>query len=148
MNNIIVMKELLLFFKGENGTEIPCSYSDLPTDPTKVIDKIKNEFITDNIFRNTVIDNIIRLSQDAKYSWFSLYYLYLVFRLINDNKLPINIKEVIFEIEKGIISSEHQLRSTFNWVGSNYKNGLWGDVERLTNIIFEEFGFLIYPKGI
>lgn len=147
MNNIVKMEELLLLFKGKNGRGIPCSYSDLPTDPNKVIDKIKQEFINDCSFRDRVIEDIIQISHDPKYSWLSLYYLYLIIRIIKVYKLPVDIKNVVSKVEKGIIKFEPKLKLNFDWVGANYKNGLWGDVERLSKNIFEEFGYEIYPKG-
>lgn len=121
--------DVLIILKGENGSSTPCVFADLPTDPIKVINNIREQFIKDENFRTFFVESISLLSNDEEYSWLSLYYLFSILRVIKTNKLIIDINCLILNIEDGIKKNEIGLRNTFEWSGKLYKNGLWGDVE-------------------
>jgi hypothetical protein len=140
------MSELLSLLTGENGTAIVCVFADLPTDPDRVVDKIEAEFVSNSVFRGELVSSLIVMSRDARFSWFTLYYIYFIARLIATHRLSLDIQDLILAIESGLKESESKLKVTFDWVGAQYKNGLWGDVERMSRNIFETFGFEIYPN--
>jgi hypothetical protein len=140
------MSELLSLLKGEKGTAIVSVYADLPTDPDKVTHELRNEFVSSSIFRGELTDSLIAMSKDAQFSWFTLYYIYSIIGLITTYHLPVDVQDLISAIEPGLKNSEAKLKVTFDWVGAQHKNGLWGDVERMSKNIFERFGYEIYPR--
>lgn len=134
-----------VLIRGERESAIPCVHADLPTDPIKVVNAIKNDFIETPSFRVQFVNAIKQMANELEYSWFSLYYLYSIIRIINANNLDVDIEGVVLEIEDSLKKHEGKLRLEKKWGGVNYKNGLWGDVERISKNIFEEFGVKIYP---
>lgn len=49
-------------------------------------------------------------------------------------------KEILINAKCKVFANRDNLENCFSLVGSSYKNGLWGDIERLDNLLYKKYG--------
>lgn len=143
LKEAIANNELTEFIMGSTKKYyLVCQYADMPTDPDQVFDSFKEYYQLTNdkniwaSFENE-ITNLNKISDGA---WFSVYYLsmYLSYRKYTEKEL-MDLKSTIKVIENGLNRFKTELEKNKKWVGNDFKNGLWGDVLRLVNILNNKF---------
>jgi hypothetical protein len=77
-------------------------------------------------------------------------YLFYFFQILSEeNKTsPFKIdRERIINITRGVLLKNRVKMSKYtNWMGAYYKNGIWGEMERINNILKEDYGICILEK--
>jgi hypothetical protein len=142
IHHAIKEKELLLFLMGKGEYAFSNHYSNTPTDPHKVLDSIKIVIEGGNYpyIKDEFISSLIKLSQNQDLCWLSLYYLVGCMRWNARNQILIpNINELASTLIKNVSNNESFLNRNNNWIGAEYKDGIWGDVTRMIFNINEEF---------
>lgn len=61
----------------------------------------------------------------------------------NSASFYINIDRIITVIKKNIYIYKDELMICKNWSGYRFKDGLWGDISRVDNILYEDYGMRI-----
>lgn len=128
--------ELFEYMVGENGYEYVSRDADVPTEDQVVFASIVA------LYRETKDVGIwkyfqvtwLAISTDATYSWLSLYYLYHCINYVaKPESYHIDIKGKLPLIINNLKKNREALSKDKRWVGSNYPEGLWGDVKRMVN---------------
>ena len=148
IHEILSKNEFFSLLTGKGEYEMVCVLADMPTDPQKVMSYIKADIMKDNNVKMSFFNSLIELSNSPTYSWLVLYYLVGILRIEAREKVHLDSGSLIPEISKALLLHKEKLEKNHCWVGKIWSNGLWGDVERMSKNIFEEFGLKIYPyKG-
>jgi hypothetical protein len=142
----IAREELFEYLVGGKNYGYIKPYADMPTYPSDVFASLidYHKHSNDNHIWNYFAVGVTQVSADKTYSWLSLYYLVAYLRYITRHQaaksigLPdaTNLSQAIFVNLKAL---REFLSHSKRWVGCDYSNGLWGDVERMTRNINEEF---------
>jgi uncharacterized protein YkvS len=141
------LNDILVLLKGENNIGFTCIHADLPIDAGKVINHYKQDLINDKDFRDKLLLALKILADDKNFTWFVVYYVSSLLWLLRYNDFQLDIVEFIDYFNSCLRKYESFLKMNKSWVGTGYENGLWGDVERMSKNIFEEFGYEIYPAS-
>ncbi len=145
METIKEVNDILLLLKGEIDNGFVCIYADLPIDANKVINHFKQDIVNDVVFRANLLSALKLLADDKDFSWFVLYYISSLLWLLRYNDFQFDVIGFIDYFNACLIKHESHYKTIKKWGGANYENGLWGDVERMSKNIFEEFGVKILP---
>lgn len=138
--------EFYNFITGDSKYSFTCQYANMPTDPHQVFDVILKYYnqSDDKRILQDFIFQIIVMSNDKDYSWLSLYYLASLLRFKIRSQVDMDLSPLITEIQKNLIKHKDELLNDYRWVGAdNSKGGLWADVERMTQNVNDEFGYLL-----
>jgi hypothetical protein len=144
---IIHDSEFIDFLIG-NKYKLHEPFANMPTNISEVIMNINlaiNEK-SKHIIENELERALLYIAKNEKYgSWIVLNYLYsYIFKknrkLISFN---INIEPIIEVLRNKLISQKDILLNNQDWIGSNYKYGLWGHVLNIDSLIKEEIGISI-----
>ena len=84
---------------------------------------------------------MLKITDNADGAWLSLYYLsfYLSYRFYKKRDF-IDLKVISERVIKGLNMNKEILINTNDYGGNQFKDGLWGDVIRLTSILNEKYG--------
>lgn len=137
--------KLFEFIAGLENFQIENEYADTPTNTMEVIYLIKGYYnITEDFTIWKDFNKAIgKLIKDETLVWFSLYYLYDLLRLSDREgwiQEYIDLEDLIKSIELSLVQFKNSLGTNKSWVGREYENGLWEDVLRLKNNIFDSYG--------
>jgi hypothetical protein len=138
----IERKEVYEYMIGRNGYSYPNPYADMPTNPHDVFDSFKAMYSQSKAISvwKTCLENVVRMSADTEYSWLSLYYMvaYMRFEARDKQDVPPSADYINMVVEN-IKMQKETLSASKRWVGNDYEDGLWGDVQRMIGNIEEEF---------
>ncbi len=71
----------------------------------------------------------------------------LFFQIISEeNKISpfrIDRKKIIGNVRNVLVYNKTKMKSYKKWMGEYYKNGIWGEVERISNILMGDYGINI-----
>ncbi|MCG8580369.1 MAG: hypothetical protein MI866_10645 [Bacteroidales bacterium] len=145
MENNKELKDILTLLRGEVNNGFICIHADLPIDAGKVVNYYKKDIVNDNDFREKFLLALRMLADDKGFSWLVMYYISSLLWLHRYSVFPLDFTEFISYFNFCLRKYESSLKQNNSWVGTDYKNGLWGDVERMATNIYEEFEVKIYP---
>jgi hypothetical protein len=143
LKEAIFNNEFFEFIVGSNKKYyLACPYAEMPTDPDQVFDAIKEYYKVSND-QNIWLSfekGMIKLNETSQGAWFSIYYLsmYLSYKKYTGKNF-IDLSSLIQTIENGLNRFQSELHENKNWVGYDFENGLWGDANRLINILIKKF---------
>lgn len=144
--------KLFEFIAGHNGYEIVNIYANTPTNSMEALSSVTEYYKTTGDFTiwkdfNNALEELIK---DENLVWFSLYYLYDILRL-KDREVwiqeYIEVTDLINKIECHLRLFKNSLITNKSWVGREYEHGLWEDVLRLKNNIFDSYGIELNLVG-
>lgn len=137
----LAAEKVFEYLVGLNLYAYVCPYADMPTFPSEVFASIVSYYDTSK--KTSVWKDfekaLLRISNDKTYSWVSLYYLVEYLRY-SQRVQPRDLTNIAFAVTKNITILKHAMIQSKAWVGRDYSNGLWGDIQRMIHNINEEFG--------
>ena len=139
LNNL----QMFEYLAGLNGYAYVSNYADAPTETQDVFSSVTTYVGEDTnhavwkYFETSWVD----LSESREYSWLSLYYLYEYLNFLNRKKILSDpkSKQLISVIAGNVSKNKISMKEDKRWVGRGYKDGLWGDAQRLINNINDDY---------
>lgn len=151
LGEVLKKGELYEFFTGQKNYYKANAYEESPMDTDFVFEQFKEYYLKTNdahiweLFEET----LIKVSNSYPYSCMSLYYLYDYLSFRNTKRIEIHdLENLLNSILTPIILQKQSLSGNFNWIGKKFKNGLWGDLVRMSKIINEKFGLGIKVENV
>ena len=141
LKRALVADEFYEYLVGKKGYAYVCPYADMPTYPSEVFGSIVSYFNASkdlSIWQNFE-KTVVAMSTDASYAWLSLYYLVEYLRY-SQRVQPRNLTNLCVNITNNLGALKKELLHENAWVGSDYPDHLWGDVQRMIRNINEEMG--------
>lgn len=136
-------QELYEYLVGEKGYAISNPYADTPTDPSQVFFSLKPYLNSNEDNMNQFLACLLRVSEEAEYSWMSLLYLLDLMPFLKAENLTIQQKKIVDGISENLMFNKNSLMGNKKWMGSNRENGLWAYSLKLSRILEEEYGIKI-----
>lgn len=131
--------ELYQYMAGKGEYYFHPSMADLPTDPDTAFRYIELYYDEDPAILGDVHKALLRMGEDPVMSWFSLYYLYALLTFHRAKGIGTDVHPLVRDIESNLERHRTPLTGNRAFEGSQWNNGLWGDVTRLTSIIRDDF---------
>jgi hypothetical protein len=134
--------ELFSLLIGHDSYTFTNPYADTPTDPSRVMDGIIS-YYKQNGNEKILVDlksAIYKLSEQEDLCWFALYYTVSCMRYEKREAINFeNATRFYLDVVTNVKKNKSHLSKTKKWIGVEYNNGLWGDVQRMVKNINEEF---------
>lgn len=132
--------QLYEYLLGKEGYYFHPALANLPTDPLAAFHFVEQHYQRDAAILEQCKMAIGRMSADPEFSWFSLYYLYALLNFLRVRNIRMELSTLVRQIEGNLLSHKEQLIANTSYEGSEWKNGLWGDVMRMVTMIGKEQG--------
>jgi hypothetical protein len=133
----IQKNEFYAYLIGEGPYQYPSRYADIPTDTDYVMKAIKDYHNEGHPEIYSLLkENILKMSKDQNFYWFSVYYLdaYLSLPAPDEQQESKSFTETVL---KNIAARKNELFDNRQWIGANMKNGLWGAFSYMAKRITE-----------
>lgn len=147
IENILNKKELPNYIAGFSGYRIPAPGL-VPTNPETVFDSLKLLIENNDSFRGEFLEAYKETCKMPEYCWFSLYYLFDMRSFEKRTKIELISSEIIQLLASSLRKYKAQLEGSKEWEGSQWPNGLWGEVQRMNRIISESLGIAVLPEEL
>lgn len=132
--------QLYEYLLGKEEYYFHPALANLPTDPLAAFHFVEQHYRVDVSILEKVKEAIVRMSADAAFSWFSLYYLYALLNFLRVGNIRMDLSTLVRKIEDNLLSHKTQLIANTSYGGSDWKNGLWGDVMRMATMMGKDLG--------
>lgn len=132
--------QLYEYLLGKEGYYFHPALANLPTDPLAAFHFVEQHYQRDPSILEKIANAIARMSADAAFSWFSLYYLYALLNFLRIRNIRMDLSVLVRQVEDNLLSHKTRLIANTSYEGSNWKNGLWDDVMRMAAMIGKELG--------
>lgn len=139
----------LLEGKGEYNCEMSEFIgANVPTDWAQIIDSgIYAEYRNNNdeALKEKMINAIFKMCQGSEFEIYCATMI-MFFQIMSEkrNEAPFNIShQLITILKQALQSNKEKLELYKEWTGKQYKNGAWGDIERVNSILNEDYGLTI-----
>ena len=146
----VAQHEFFEYLIGKEGYAYTNRYADMPTDPTDAFTSLVDLYnhVRDPKIWTSFSENVERISSDKSYAWLSLYYVaaylrYTTRRKIVNPKDPPNALILAQSVLTHLKKLQPTLSNDKKWVGRDYTDGLWGDIERMVHNLNEEFHLVL-----
>lgn len=120
-----------------------------PTDWTIIIPKElyklysdKPELKVDSILEDSLLKMLDREPFDI-YVALSVFYFQLLEEQRGTSPFIINRSKLISKLKKTLIENETKLKNYYEWVGTQYNEGVWGEVLRINSLCISKWNFSI-----
>ena len=139
LKGALLKGELYEYMVGQKDYGYVSPYADMPTYPADVFSSIVVYFneTKDKSLWSYFEASLVNMSADKMYCWFSLYYLAEYFRYSRRIRI-VDLKNISEIIVGNITDNKVHLIINYKWIGRDYYNGIWGDVQRMIDNINEE----------
>lgn len=141
--------ELSKYLCGEGGYAIlgnPDIPANIPTDFSRMIDGIYALYkaAPDENFIDEYVRAVVSLDDTPVHVWCAYHAVFL--QILDENGClkyppPFTLPdEVRTRVRDNVLKNETALRNCREYLGEDYKDGLWGDIARLDGILAEDYG--------
>jgi hypothetical protein len=131
--------ELFQYMVGEGDYYFYPEMADLPTDPVVAFHFLVEAYKDNPDLLERTGATIGVMSSNATFSWFSLYYLLGLLTFLRARGINSDATDLIGLVETNVAKYKSSLMNNYAYEGSQWSDGLWGDVVRLATIIEKDF---------
>lgn len=139
--------ELVNYLAGFSGYGLPNPHADTPTDPTSVFQELIPLMNDEVGFQDKVMDSLIELSLDKIYGWMVLYYFWDLKSFEKNSGVEVLSPKFYEKIGNNLFANKISHIENKRWIGSMYRNGIWGEILVLNKNFFDRFGIWVIPES-
>lgn len=143
LQEAIQKNELLGYLSGSSSYYEHCYEANVPTDTSKIVKEAGKVILSDETFRASFLKALVKLSTDASLGWLSMIYILDLHYFSKHNKIPLLSEELVKEIVANVSKNKLAFEQNKQWLGANFKNGIWGYVMSFGKVLEDEIGMTI-----
>lgn len=148
----IKQNELYKVLLGDDKYKVELSSfigANVPTDWPNImrggIYKIFNEYPQINVKEQ--LENTLNFLLDKDVFEIYVAVSVLFFQIMSEENMTspfkINREKIVSSVRSTLMKNKDQMYQYKKWMGGYYQNGIWGEIERINNILKEDYGITI-----
>lgn len=148
----IKQNELYKVLLGDDKYKVELSSfigANVPTDWPNImrggIYKIFNEYPQINVKEE--LENTLNFLLDKDVFEIYVAVSVLFFQIMSEENMTspfkINREKIVSSVRSTLMKNKDQMYQYKKWMGGYYQNGIWGEIERINNILKEDYGITI-----
>lgn len=140
--------KLMEYLGGFPGYGLFNPYADSPTDPSAAFNPIRSLIVEDRVVREHVLSALSSLANDQEHGWMAIYYISKLKDVEKNHGIELVTPELVSAIAEKLRNNKAHWNMNKSWVGWNTKDGLWGAVQGINQMLHENYNLTVLPEEL